>query len=293
MALPNCISSITHRSIDSKSVFSACQWAVGHIGARPQVGEHFHFPASLQIVRGKKRLTQSEKSKIKAARKPYVETKSYLKTAPLPTVNPIFGTYSPIVKHILKTLRTEDEKALTKDPAEELFPTIGKDTLGFGIEQKELQHITRGLGTALIVRASPAIYGDSATPPPTVKAERLKTEAVKRILALNHGSATQERSFLVQMAIKHFGSHALDTGSAESQAAIQTVHILAMAEHLRYNPHDAYTKREITMKVQQRNSMLKYLRNLSLTRYNVCLQKLGLTNESVTSEFRYNSKLLL
>ncbi|KAK9360783.1 hypothetical protein V1504DRAFT_135961 [Lipomyces starkeyi] len=250
----------------------------------------------LQSLKGyatRKRLTMKEYRKVRAKRAPHVETKAYLKRTPLRGTNPIFGTYSTLVKQILRTLRTEDPRALTPDsvitPSSPFY--ISNMTPGYGVTEKELQRTTYGADKAAAMRAAPALHEWPAKAP-LAKAEKIKLEATHRILSLRHGNADHEKAYLIKAVVKEFGDSEIDTGSPESQAAILTVRILAMAEHVRYNLKDKITMRSLTIMIQQRNSMLKYLKKKSLPRYMSCLKKLGLDDSVVSKEFRFSKRLL-
>ncbi|KAK9366342.1 hypothetical protein V1509DRAFT_569094 [Lipomyces kononenkoae] len=234
-----------------------------------------------------------EYRKVRAKRAPHVETKAYIKRTPLRGTNPIFGTYATLVKQILRTLRTEDPRALTPDS--EITPSspfyISSTTPGHGVSEKELQRITDGAEKAAQMRASDILHEWPAKPP-IEETEQTKLEATHRILSLRHGSASQEKAHMIRAVVKEFGKTQIDTGSPESQAAILTVRILAMAEHLRYNLKDTITMRSLTIMIQQRNSMLKYLKKKSLARYMSCLKQLGLDDSVVSKEFRFSKKML-
>ncbi|KAK9244653.1 hypothetical protein V1506DRAFT_540810 [Lipomyces tetrasporus] len=252
--------------------------------------------APIQSVKGyatKKRLTMKEYRKVRAKRAPHVETKSYLKKTPLRGTNPIFGTYSTLVKQILRMLRTEDSRALTPDSVITSSSPFYVSTVtpGYGVTETELQNTTFGAQKAAAMRAS-AVLHEWPAKPPLPKAEETKGEATRRILSLRHGNADHEKAHLIRAVVKEFGESDIDTGSPESQAAILTVRILAMAEHLRYNLKDKITMRSLTIMVQQRNSMLKYLKKKSLPRYMSCLKKLGLDDSVVSKEFRFSKRLL-
>ncbi|KAK9319934.1 hypothetical protein V1517DRAFT_330924 [Lipomyces orientalis] len=281
------------RSLEDQSLLTASRHV--RYGATEQLLKT-GILAPIQLVKGyatRKRLTMKEYRKVRAKRAPHVETKSYLKKTPLRGTNPIFGTYSTLVKQILRTLRTEDSRALTPDSVITSSSPfyVSTATPGYGVTETELQNTTFGAQKAAAMRAS-AVLHEWPAKAPLAKAEETKGEATRRILSLRHGNADHEKAHLIRAVVKEFGESEIDTGSPESQAAILTVRILAMAEHLRYNLKDKITMRSLTIMVQQRNSMLKYLKKRSLPRYMSCLKKLGLDDSVVSKEFRFSKRLL-
>ncbi|KAK7203901.1 hypothetical protein BZA70DRAFT_282381 [Myxozyma melibiosi] len=117
-------------------------------------------------------------------------------------------------------------------------------------------------------------------------------QAVNRIMAITRADADSWRKGMVKNAVKEFGMDSLDSGSAESQAAVMTVRIVTLAEHVRVNKKDNSATRRLTMLIQQRNSMLKYLKKKSIARYMLCITRLGLDDAAITKEFRFSRKLL-
>lgn len=76
--------------------------------------------------------------------------------------------------------------------------------------------------------------------------------------------------------IKDFGNSDGDTGSPEVQVALLTEDIKNITEHLKINKKDFTTRRGLLMKVGQRNSLLRYLRNKKVERYRKIISRLGL-----------------
>ncbi len=79
-----------------------------------------------------------------------------------------------------------------------------------------------------------------------------------------------------QAIIKEFGNSEGDTGSPEVQVALLTEDIKNITEHLKSNKKDFTTRRGLLMKVGQRNSLLRYLRNKKVERYRKIIARLGL-----------------
>lgn len=117
----------------------------------------------------------------------------------------------------------------------------------------------------------------------TLENER-KTEASSRILSLQNSNARTLRAYNTAHAIREFGRTKGDTGSAEVQAAILTVRILAESVHIANNKKDVHGFRGFRGLVHQRQKILKYLRRESVERYYSCIERLGLQDQSVVKE---------
>lgn len=68
----------------------------------------------------------------------------------------------------------------------------------------------------------------------------------------------------------------VDTGSPEVQIAILTARIQDLTEHLKVHKKDHASRRGLLMMVSKRNSLLKYLKTVSRSRYQEVLGRLGL-----------------
>ncbi|KAI9503597.1 ribosomal protein S15, partial [Coemansia spiralis] len=107
---------------------------------------------------------------------------------------------------------------------------------------------------------------------------------VRRVAALDNANAKAITMFNIGRALEKFGRSDADSGSAEVQAAVWTVRINSLEEHLRQNHKDHQNRRSYTKLLHKRAKMLKYLRRESLERYYLCLKQLGLTKEMVEGE---------
>lgn len=67
-----------------------------------------------------------------------------------------------------------------------------------------------------------------------------------------------------------------DTGSPEVQVAILTERISNLTEHFRSHAKDNHSRRGLLMLVNQRRSLLDYLKRKDVERYNALIAKLGL-----------------
>ena len=91
---------------------------------------------------------------------------------------------------------------------------------------------------------------------------------------------TQERKKKMKIdkaAIKNeFQRHDRDTGSSEVQIAILTKEIEALTEHLKANKKDHSSRYGLLRKVQNRRSLLDYLKRENEVVYKDLIKKLGI-----------------
>ncbi|MDY0277881.1 MAG: 30S ribosomal protein S15 [Acholeplasma sp.] len=76
--------------------------------------------------------------------------------------------------------------------------------------------------------------------------------------------------------IEKFAQHEGDTGSPEVQIAILTYEINDLNKHLELHKKDHHSRRGLFMKVGQRRSLLNYLRNKDVARYQELIKRLEL-----------------
>ena len=86
-------------------------------------------------------------------------------------------------------------------------------------------------------------------------------------------SITAERK---QVLIKDHARGKGDTGSPEVQVAILTERITNLTQHFKSHAKDNHSRRGLLMLVNQRRSLLDYLRRNDEQRYTDLIAKLGL-----------------
>jgi small subunit ribosomal protein S15 len=79
-----------------------------------------------------------------------------------------------------------------------------------------------------------------------------------------------------QQLIKEHARGSDDTGSPEVQVAILTERITNLTEHFKTHAKDNHSRRGLLMLVNQRRSLLDYLRRTDEQRYTDIIAKLGL-----------------
>ena len=76
--------------------------------------------------------------------------------------------------------------------------------------------------------------------------------------------------------IKTHGREKGDTGSPEVQVAILTERIANLTEHFKTHAKDNHSRRGLLMMVNNRRSLLDYLKKKDAARYTALIAKLGL-----------------
>ncbi len=67
-----------------------------------------------------------------------------------------------------------------------------------------------------------------------------------------------------------------DTGSTEVQVALQTARIKDLTGHFKTHKHDHHSRRGLLRMVNQRRSLLDYLKKKEIQRYRDLIERLGL-----------------
>ncbi|KAG0245175.1 hypothetical protein BGW41_002644 [Actinomortierella wolfii] len=114
--------------------------------------------------------------------------------------------------------------------------------------------------------------------------EQQKAELVRRITALENANAKQIMLENIRRARLAFQRTEGDTGSPEVQAAVMTVRIHNLHEHILRNRKDKHNYRRLRILIHQRQSILKYLKKTDQDRYHTCLDRLGLEPRAIEDE---------
>lgn len=79
-----------------------------------------------------------------------------------------------------------------------------------------------------------------------------------------------------EQIVNDFRAHDADTGSAPVQIALLSQRIQGLQEHFKTHKKDNHSRRGLLMMVQQRRSLLEYLKKTDIQRYHDVVGKLGL-----------------
>ena len=76
--------------------------------------------------------------------------------------------------------------------------------------------------------------------------------------------------------IEKFRRSPKDTGSSEVQIALMTERIRVISDHLKTHPKDFHSQRGLMKSINQRRSLLSYLKKCHTDRYQQVVAQLGL-----------------
>jgi small subunit ribosomal protein S15 len=76
--------------------------------------------------------------------------------------------------------------------------------------------------------------------------------------------------------ISQYRTHDTDTGSPEVQVALLSKRIMDLQDHFKTHAKDNHSRRGLLMLVQQRRSLLNYLKRCDINRYHDLINRLGL-----------------
>src|ERR1041384_3978671 len=79
-----------------------------------------------------------------------------------------------------------------------------------------------------------------------------------------------------EQIVNDFRAHDTDTGSAPVQIALLSRRINELTEHFKTHKKDNHSRRGLLMMVQQRRSLLEYLKKTNIQRYHEVVGRLGL-----------------
>jgi small subunit ribosomal protein S15 len=76
--------------------------------------------------------------------------------------------------------------------------------------------------------------------------------------------------------VSDFRAHDSDTGSTAVQVALLSQRIVELTEHFKTHKKDHHSRRGLLMMVQQRRSLLNYLKKTNIQQYHEVVGRLGL-----------------
>jgi len=79
-----------------------------------------------------------------------------------------------------------------------------------------------------------------------------------------------------EQIVSDYRAHETDTGSTPVQVALLSRRINELSEHFRIHKKDHHSRRGLLMMVQQRRTLLDYLKQTDIQRYHEVVGRLGL-----------------
>ncbi|SSD61840.1 related to 37S ribosomal protein S28, mitochondrial [Saccharomycodes ludwigii] len=119
-----------------------------------------------------------------------------------------------------------------------------------------------------------------------------RRDSILRILNIKNNSDKDAMKLAIRLAREEFQRFPGDTGSSEVQAACMTVRIHKLAKHIKEHKKDYSNTRILRMLVQQRQSILRYLKKDNPERYYWTIEKLGLNDSAVVHEFNMDKRYM-
>ncbi|KAJ2670768.1 hypothetical protein IWW42_003801 [Coemansia sp. RSA 1085] len=150
------------------------------------------------------------------------------------------------------------------------------------VDAEEMRMVTEAAPRA--AAGAGGLFGAGILPSPAENRPEVQGDIVRRVVALENANAKGVVHYNIRRAVETFGRAAGDSGSPEVQAAVWTVRINQLEDHLRISRKDHQNRRAYTKLLHKRAKMLKYLKRESLERYYLCLKQLGLTKDMVEGE---------
>ncbi|CAN6653608.1 small ribosomal subunit protein uS15m [Trichomonascus vanleenenianus] len=212
-------------------------------------------------------------------------------------IAPVKAKYLKSVERVQKHFA----RMMLKQQTNEVDPVLGRKVVPFvervkarvSEETNEIQQMDPNNTVRLLYGAEQAAMLESKGDHEYTAISQLeakKREALQRIISLQNASQKAVKKLAVEYAVKEFGRFEGDTGSSEVQAAVSTIKIHYLANHLKENKKNYPSLRKLEMMVQGRQRMLKYLKRTQPERYFWAIEKLGLSDEAVTQEFHLSRK---
>ncbi|GAA6022601.1 hypothetical protein JCM11491_000697 [Sporobolomyces phaffii] len=160
----------------------------------------------------------------------------------------------------------------------------------FGLNLDTAQQLATVLPATAALRST---LGDGQTSVDSVMLDRFeqataleeqKRDTLMRIIDLRNADSKGIEVENTRRIVENFGRVPGDTASPEVQAAILTARIHSLSAHLVSSPRDVQNRQSLRQLVSKRAKILKYLRTLSVTRYEECLEKIGVEPRAVEGE---------
>ncbi|KAK3841273.1 MAG: hypothetical protein J3R72DRAFT_445780 [Linnemannia gamsii] len=209
--------------------------------------------------------------------------------APLAAIKP--ATSSDATNSDEDTTKTSGFAFSTSSSSPSIFSSSRTPLVVSTSNPSGYQHFLTGQEADLIFEKVPHVQVQELMVRSTLVNEKLqlpieqqKAELVRRITALENGNAKQVTLENVRRAREAFQRAEGDTGSPEVQAAVMTVRIQNLHNHIINNKKDKHNYRRLRMLIHQRQTVLKYLKKTYPERYHVCLDRLGLEPRAIEDE---------
>ncbi|CDK25131.1 unnamed protein product [Kuraishia capsulata CBS 1993] len=234
------------------------------VQAAPFSTSTFQYASALKTAKRAKAMKIKQKNEMKQSQKAMRTDK----------VDPVLGKAENPFLVRLKAELAEPE-VLSKG-----FETSDVQKLLFGAEQAVLVLNERQMGSNEVIANKVKLN------------EQKKRLVISRVLSMKNSNKVEQTKFATKLAREEFARFPGDTGSSEVQAAILTVRIHSLMDHVKSNPKDLDAIRDTRMLVQKRQKLLRYLKKEDAQKYFLAIEKLGLSDEAVNNEFNMDRRYM-
>ncbi|GAA5974168.1 hypothetical protein JCM11641_003477 [Rhodosporidiobolus odoratus] len=195
-------------------------------------------------------------------------------------------------KSLLKRILLTKEQVWGPPPAGESSSTEGytPKLFNFGLTAEQAEQLSTTLPATAALRST---LGDQATSVDAVmlsrfeeatEAEQAKRDTLMRIVDLRNADSKGIEVENTRRIVAAFGRTQGDTASPEVQSAILTARIRSLSAHLISQPRDIENRQALRQLISKRANVLKHLRSVSVTRYEDCLEQIGVEPRAVEGE---------
>ncbi|DBB15968.1 TPA: hypothetical protein ACH3X3_003340 [Trebouxia sp. C0006] len=119
------------------------------------------------------------------------------------------------------------------------------------------------------------------------EAREPRSDLVEKFWSPDCMSSAELRKLSLQQTREAFQRQEGDCGSSEVQVAALTTKIKAMAAHMRVHRKDYHSRRGLQAMLNQRRTLLQYLRRKDFDSYAIVLSRLGLKDNYLKLERAY------
>ncbi|CAL9735943.1 small ribosomal subunit protein uS15m [Monosporozyma servazzii] len=166
------------------------------------------------------------------------------------------------------------------------------EVLSHGYEPNEVEKLIASVEPTERSQIELSGFNEETFPREDLQTIENRREVILRILNMRNADNKDRIKLATKLAREEFERFPGDTGSSEVQAACLTVRILSIAHHVQENKKDHANTRKLRMLVQQRQSIMKYLKRDNPQRYYWAIEKLGLDDASIVNEFSMDRRYM-
>ncbi|QLQ80697.1 hypothetical protein HG537_0E00500 [Torulaspora globosa] len=198
------------------------------------------------------------------------------------------GTLQNALDKVDPVLGRKDTPFIARIMAELKEPSV----LSRGYEIEEVEKLLAAVESTKAEQLRLSSVNEQFLEHESLESLEARREALLRILSMRNADNKSAMKLAVKLAREEFQRFPGDSGSSEVQAACMTVRIQNIVNHVKEHHKDFANTRTLRMLVQQRQSILRYLKRDNPKRYYWTIEKLGLSDGAVTQEFNMDRRYM-